>query len=316
VLAATDIADQEIEAECEHLKTLRWQKTAKILAELKPSSNYSAKACKKRFIALWSGTAKIPPELDDDPEGRADAKADRIIAYVQREKEEHQRLFEAAEFQRKEDERMAFERTQRRIEKQDERNAREIKKLERITAMAERKQAKLTKVDEARKAMQKRLDTLKTQESRGDIKAEAKRLEHANFNAAEVAARKAERRERVDKIIAEKKAAGTDNTTSLAVRKRPRASGGRRDKSDLMVYTDDEEEFLAPPARRSKRDAARTASGKIQKDAEENSDVDPNADPEDAAQRFFDELEEQCKLVAPVIVLVTSLIFSHQLLSS
>jgi SAP domain len=75
----------EIHAEIESKRSKRWEYTAKYLQKLlKKDISYSSKSCQKRFVALQDDKARIPPELDDDPEKRARDRAQKSLARLQR----------------------------------------------------------------------------------------------------------------------------------------------------------------------------------------------------------------------------------------
>lgn len=92
-MTAYFMANDIIEAEYEKLKGRRFTYTAKFLAEMKPDTNYSAKACHQRYRALVAGTASIPPELDDDPEKRIEEMAEAKMKWLdERDRQQHEAL--------------------------------------------------------------------------------------------------------------------------------------------------------------------------------------------------------------------------------
>ncbi|TKA69747.1 hypothetical protein B0A49_06707 [Cryomyces minteri] len=90
-------ADDMLNAELAKVYDRRWRFVAMYLRRKIPTSKYSARACKERFEALQNGTARCPPELDENPEARR-AERDAKLAERQRVKEEAARVkAEAAE---------------------------------------------------------------------------------------------------------------------------------------------------------------------------------------------------------------------------
>src|SRR5215469_14457657 len=75
----------------------RWEYVARNLQKkLKKSIQYSAGSCQKRYVALMNETARVPIELDDNPEQRLVDRQNRSIEVLQRMHEA-----EAAEFEMK-----------------------------------------------------------------------------------------------------------------------------------------------------------------------------------------------------------------------
>ncbi|KAI5204844.1 hypothetical protein E4T39_03369 [Aureobasidium subglaciale] len=97
---AVEIGNKKFEAELAKLEKLRWSWTAQALNKRLPRERFSASACKDRWEAKVNGTARCPPELDANPEGRALERERRLIAFKQR-KEEEARLEAAAAAEKK-----------------------------------------------------------------------------------------------------------------------------------------------------------------------------------------------------------------------
>jgi hypothetical protein len=168
LLAAIDQADSLIADEIQKLKKRRYLYTAKHLSELKPSTNYSAKACKKRYRALVSDKAKIPPELDDNPHQRAEEKANRILKFLERQAVDRTAQLDAVERAKKDEEEQKLElyekqlQTAKRKEKeekdkhqrfQDRLTKKERQALERIHKTGQR----MAKIEDLKKRQEKRL---------------------------------------------------------------------------------------------------------------------------------------------------------------
>ncbi|KAG9912513.1 FAD/NAD(P)-binding domain-containing protein, partial [Aureobasidium melanogenum] len=88
---AYEIADKKFQIELEKLEQKRWTWTAQNLNKRLPRERFSAKACRQRHEARRNGTARCPPEIDPDPEGRQREREERIAAYKLRKEEEAKR---------------------------------------------------------------------------------------------------------------------------------------------------------------------------------------------------------------------------------
>ncbi|KAI9661153.1 MAG: hypothetical protein M1821_009480 [Bathelium mastoideum] len=83
-------AARQVEHEVEKAQDKLWRYTSDLLRRERAASRYSPRACKQRYEALLNGTARIPPELDDDPAARAAERQAKIEA-KQREKDKQER---------------------------------------------------------------------------------------------------------------------------------------------------------------------------------------------------------------------------------
>ena len=114
-------------AEFERQKQKRWETTAKLLQKkLKKNVAYSAKSCQKRFEALENDTARIPPELDDNPEKRKAEKAEKKLARLKREQKREAEKLLAKDMKRL----TADHKRIKQIEEQKERLAMRSKAIE------------------------------------------------------------------------------------------------------------------------------------------------------------------------------------------
>lgn len=118
-----------------------------------PRPRFSARACKDRYEAKKAGTARIPPELDPDPEGRARERLERIQAYKLRKDQEAQQVRDEAE-QRKKDKNQADEK------KNVARQKREAETAIRNQRKKEEDDFKQAKIDAAKEKRKQRKDAM------------------------------------------------------------------------------------------------------------------------------------------------------------
>jgi hypothetical protein len=64
------LADIEISYEVERIRAWRFRKVSEYMRRLRENAMFSAKACRERYDTLKDGNARIPTEMDDDPEAR------------------------------------------------------------------------------------------------------------------------------------------------------------------------------------------------------------------------------------------------------
>jgi hypothetical protein len=145
--AAFEAAQFKREAEIEKLEEKVWSWTAQELNKRAPRARFSAKACRERHEAIESGTARVPPERDPDPEGRAREREERLAAFKLRRQEEAKK--EVAEKKKKQSENSASKiaakerketRTKLRTQKQQEEEEFRRTKREATAAARKRKQ--------------------------------------------------------------------------------------------------------------------------------------------------------------------------------
>src|SRR5215469_1167926 len=113
----------------------RWEYVARNLQKkLKKSIQYSAGSCQKRYVALMNETARVPIELDDNPEQRLVDRQNRSIEVLQR-----MHKAEAAEFEMK---------NKKKLEKDEKELKSKVKKEERAKKRSEKAEADLQKAAE------------------------------------------------------------------------------------------------------------------------------------------------------------------------
>ncbi|KAF2791475.1 hypothetical protein K505DRAFT_363785 [Melanomma pulvis-pyrius CBS 109.77] len=92
LLQAYELANIELNYEIERIRAWRFRKVSEYMRRLNQDAIFSAKACTSRYQALMDGTAKIPSELDDDPEARfAEMEAYRMEREQIREAERQEK---------------------------------------------------------------------------------------------------------------------------------------------------------------------------------------------------------------------------------
>jgi len=151
-------ADTEVQKDYARADAKRWDYAAKFFSGYKPQTVYSAKACEKRYIALMNESATIPPELDDDPQKRADERATRTVAYLERKQEEHVSLLAAKERARLEEERYRLDLATKRQAAAEKRAQRAEEKARRASEIAAKQNANLRASEHKRLARQAELD--------------------------------------------------------------------------------------------------------------------------------------------------------------
>ncbi|KAH7078003.1 hypothetical protein BKA63DRAFT_467568 [Paraphoma chrysanthemicola] len=96
LMQAYALADIEINYEIERMRAWRFRKVSEYMRRLHKDALFSATACRERYNALSDGTARIPTDLDDDPDAR------RFELETYRETREQARNKEQAEKDTKE----------------------------------------------------------------------------------------------------------------------------------------------------------------------------------------------------------------------
>lgn len=90
-MQANALADIEINYEIERLRAWRFRRVSEYMRRLDSNALFSETACRERYNSLIEGTARIPTDLDDNPEAR------RAEMKVYRESREKIRLKEQEE---------------------------------------------------------------------------------------------------------------------------------------------------------------------------------------------------------------------------
>jgi hypothetical protein len=90
LMQAYEFANIEVNYEIERTRAWRFRKVAEYMRRLDKDMIFSENACRERYQAIMRGTARIPTDLDDDP----DARRAEMEAY--REERERKRAIENA----------------------------------------------------------------------------------------------------------------------------------------------------------------------------------------------------------------------------
>ncbi|KAF1987200.1 hypothetical protein K402DRAFT_462917 [Aulographum hederae CBS 113979] len=138
-------AEEVMKSRIQKITDRRFRYVADALHNIKPSVIYSPKACEKRYYEVMNGTAKIPPELDDDPAKRAEEKSIRYIAYLERQQREKTELLAAKERAKLEDERYRLELANRRQAIAEKKSKQVSTQYQKAKAMVERKEKEVAK---------------------------------------------------------------------------------------------------------------------------------------------------------------------------
>ena len=96
LLKAYDVADSRLMRELQKLREKRFIFVADAINATLEHPRFSTKACKDRYEALLNGTARPPPELDDDPEARKAEHAIKLAEYQEHQATERKRAAEEA----------------------------------------------------------------------------------------------------------------------------------------------------------------------------------------------------------------------------
>ncbi|KAL1800409.1 hypothetical protein ACET3X_000751 [Alternaria dauci] len=70
LIQAYALADIEVNYEIERIRAWRFRKVSEYMRRLNRDALFSALACRERYNAIMEGTARIPTEVDDDPDAR------------------------------------------------------------------------------------------------------------------------------------------------------------------------------------------------------------------------------------------------------
>ena len=87
-MQAHALADIEVNYEIERIRAWRFRKVSECMRRLNEDALFSANACRERYNALMEGTARIPTEMEDNPDvRRADMEAYRKVREQVRNRE-------------------------------------------------------------------------------------------------------------------------------------------------------------------------------------------------------------------------------------
>lgn len=271
-----------IEHEYEKLKNRRFVYVARHLQDMKPNTNYSAKACKKRYRALLAGTAKIPPELDDDPDKRADEKATRVLNWIEKETQKKNEELEAEERARVQNDARRRKWHTKNLEANRHAEEKATADLHRLEELLNKKKAKLEKIQKSAKARTESIANLNKEGKKKSTAIAEKKLAHRSritsgqkvvkqgSDAGHVTPSRSAGKEKKKAKVTPKSAALVQDSSSEADEgnKQPGASQGTRaTKADSVTGAGraGRKRASSPTANSGARKVSRTTKGKSHK---------------------------------------------------
>ncbi|KAI4943967.1 hypothetical protein J4E91_009115 [Alternaria rosae] len=162
LVQAYALADIEVNYELERVRAWRFRKVSEYMRRLNKYALFSAKACRNRYNELIEGTARIPTEVDDDPDARRmEMEEFRMMREKTRTKEQNEKdALEAAEAKIKNDAKVLN--AQKAEEIAEKRQAKEIAKAHRAMTRAAQAQIRLARANANRISKSQRNAQLKT----------------------------------------------------------------------------------------------------------------------------------------------------------
>ncbi|KAH6859625.1 hypothetical protein B0T12DRAFT_481953 [Alternaria alternata] len=163
LLQAHALADIEINYEIERIRAWRFRKVSEYMRRLNKDALFSALACRERYNAIIEGTARIPTEVDDDPDARrAEMENFRMTREKTRNEEKaKQDALEAAEAKAKNETR--FRNAQKAEDIANKRANKESEKAHRAMTRAAQAQIRAARAIENVNAKSQRNAQLKNQ---------------------------------------------------------------------------------------------------------------------------------------------------------
>jgi flagellar biosynthesis GTPase FlhF len=163
LLQAYALADIEVNYEIERTRAWRFRKVSEYMRRLNKDALFSANACRERYNALIEGKARIPSEVDDDPEARrAEMAARRRECEKARLEEETEKEAQAA-LKKKRKQEAAAQSAQKAEELANKRMAKEADKAERVKQKAEKAQERAQRALEIQQKQQANSSRVKGQ---------------------------------------------------------------------------------------------------------------------------------------------------------
>ncbi|KAI4928111.1 uncharacterized protein J4E92_005593 [Alternaria infectoria] len=156
------LADIEVNYELERIRAWRFRKVSDYMRRLNKNALFSAKACRNRYNELVEGTARIPTDMDDDPDARRmEMEEFRMMREKTRIKEQADKdALEAAEAKIKNDARVLN--AQKAEEIAEKRQAKEQAKAHRAMTRAAQAQIRLARANANRISKTQRNTQIKT----------------------------------------------------------------------------------------------------------------------------------------------------------
>jgi hypothetical protein len=163
LLQAHALADIEVNYEIERARAWRFRKVSEYMRRLNKDALFSATACRERYKAIMDGTARIPSEVDDDPEARrAEMDSHRIKREKARREEEAKNKKEVALEKERKDE-ASVRNAQKSEEAANKRAVKEAEKAQRAMQRAAKAQLRAQRALDVQRAQQERNTKAKKQ---------------------------------------------------------------------------------------------------------------------------------------------------------
>jgi flagellar biosynthesis GTPase FlhF len=170
-MQAHALADIEVNYEVERIRAWRYRKVSEYMRRLKKDALFSANACRERYEALVEGTARIPTEMDDDPDTcRLELENYRQARAKLREKEQTEKDAKEA-IERKAKDEARTRNAQKAEETAYKRQKKEEEKAQRAMKRAAAAQVRSQRAKENSTAKAQRNAQLKKQKDAGEKKA-------------------------------------------------------------------------------------------------------------------------------------------------
>jgi flagellar biosynthesis GTPase FlhF len=170
-MQAHALADIEVNYEVERIRAWRYRKVSEYMRRLKKDALFSANACRERYEALVEGTARIPTEMDDDPDTRRlELENYRQTRAELREKEQTEKDAKEA-IERKAKDEARTRNAQKAEETAYKRQQKEEEKAQRAMKRAAAAQVRSQRAKENSAAKAQRNAQLKKQKDAGEKKA-------------------------------------------------------------------------------------------------------------------------------------------------
>jgi flagellar biosynthesis GTPase FlhF len=155
-MQAFALADIEVNFEVERIRAWRFRKVSEYMRRLNKDALFSATACRERYNAIVDGTARIPTEMDDDPDTRrSELETYRVAREEARLKEQAEKDAQEAK-ERKAKEKARTLNAQKAEEVAHRRQQKESEKADRAMKRATAAQVRLQRAGENATAKTKR----------------------------------------------------------------------------------------------------------------------------------------------------------------
>jgi flagellar biosynthesis GTPase FlhF len=170
-MQAYALADIEVNYEVERIRAWRYKKVSEYMRRLNKDALYSANACRERYDVLIGGMARIPTEMDDDPDTRrVELENYRQARQELREKEQAEKDAKEAKERKAKDE-ARTRNAQKAEETAFKRQQKEEEKAQRAMQRAAQAQVRSQRAKENSNAKAQRNAQLKKQKEVGEKKA-------------------------------------------------------------------------------------------------------------------------------------------------